>query len=229
MKVALFLLLSLICGVARSTGSLCQEKWFEEDVELLQNKRWGNTMIGVNGNRIRTLNGGTSEFPYYRYDLSFENVSIDFLYNIEGPDYPTASKNWIPQLIKGETVECGDPYKKYCPQYLAYSFWPTPFSDRDVCQICCTTKTSSIADIQMAVRTVPFKYCDSVSNETLVHMTEHVAKFFWVNGTQIRFTYLGSEDPGGNFPAWFMKLSYPWAYSSHIKSYVKYVKRSQEV
>jgi len=207
---------------------LCREKWFAEDLELLNNRNWQNTLAYANGNPIQTLTNPNSPFPYYRYDLTFDNVSLDFLYSIEGPNYPNTSKHWIPQLIRGETVPCNHSDQEFCPQYLAYSFCPTPFSDRDVCQIYCPTKIS-FATLQLAVRTIPFENCASATNTSqneLIHMKEHVAKFFWVDGDQTKFTYLGMENPEENFPAWFMRLFYPWAYGSHVRNYINYVEKT---
>lgn len=229
--VVLVCVCSNLAWVATDTASiipvhsLCKEEWFTDDIDLLNNRNWKNTLAYANGNPIKTLTTDNSPFPYYRYDLTFDNVSIDFLYNIEGPNYPTASKHWISQLIRGETIPCEHSDKEFCPQYLAYSFWPTPFSNRDVCQIYCPTKVS-FATLQLAVRTIPFEHCASAINASqteLIHMSEHVAKFFWVDRTQIRFTYLGMENPEGNFPVWFMKLFYPWAYGTHVRNYINYV------
>jgi len=168
-------------------------------------------------------------FPYYRYDITFTNISIDFLYRIEVTDYPTEVKNWIPQLINGTTVDCGHPDKEQCPQRLSFSFYPTPFEDRDVCQIYCpTTRLEGEGEkyVQAAFRTVPFENCHNFtnsSNKEMIHMTEHVAKFFYIEGTDIHYTYLGMEDPGGHFPVWFMEASYPWAYKSHVSNFIHYV------
>ena len=111
---------------------------------------------------IQTLTPKGSNFPYYRYDIVFNNIHIDFLYRIEVLDYPTESGHWIPQLIDGKTVKPG-------LQWLSYSFWPSPFKDRDVCQTYCSFKRNDTFT-QVAFRTVPFEKCLTATNETLVHM-----------------------------------------------------------
>jgi len=205
--------------------SLCEGEWFEQDLELFKSDKWQNTWASsISGDKhpIQTLIANSSKYPFYRYDLTFENVSIDFIYRIEGPNYAKEVKHWIPQTIEGFTVNCSTQHTTFCPQYISFSFSPTPFSDRDVCQIVCPTKSDEV--IHLSVRTVPFKYCSISITSDLVHMEEFVAKFIWKEDNKVYLTYLGMEDPKGNFPVWFMKATYPWAYRSHVSNYIKYVK-----
>jgi len=207
-------------------NQLCKTKWFPEDWKLYQSKNWKSSYSNkFGGYHVQTMNVKGTPFPYYRYDITFTNISVDFLYRIEAPEYPIRVKNWIPQLISGKIVECKHPDKEQCPQWMSFSFSPTPFKNRDVCQVYCPINRT-IPDgkmIQVAFRTVPFENCQSATNKTLIHMGEHIAKFFKIEEDQIHYTYIGMENPNGNFPVWFMKAAYPWAYKSHIANFIDYV------
>lgn len=216
-------------------NSLCQKDWFLQDWDLYQSPEWKSSYANhFGGYPIQTMKLKGTPFPYYRYDITLTNVSIEFLYRIEVPDYPTEVKNWIPQLINGTTVDCGHPNKEQCPQWLSFSFYPTPFEDRDVCQIYCPiTRLTGGKYVQVAFRTVPFKNCHNFTKDSpkeMIHMDEHIAKFFQIKetsqGTQIHYTYLGMENPRGNFPVWFMELTYPWAYKSHVSNFIRYVEEN---
>jgi len=207
---------------------LCQSEWFAQDWELYQSPDWKSSYANYFGSYpIQTMSVKGIPFPYYRYDITFTNISVDFLYRIEAPEYPVRVKNWIPQLIAGKTVECRHPDEEQCPQWMSFSFSPILFKDRDVCQVYCPINRSvpNGKMVQVAFRTVPFENCQSATNETFIHMKEHIAKFFWIKEDQLHYTYLGMEDPKGDFPVWFMETAYPLAYKSHVANFIEYVKQ----
>lgn len=219
-----------ILGGATSNNalSLCKEEWFKQDIELLNSDKWQKTWsswIHGDKNPILTLTTNTSKYPFYRYDLTFESVPMEFIYRIEGPDYAKEVKNWIPQTIEGFSVNCSSSSmgtkSMFCPQYISFSFWPSPFSDRDVCQIVCPGWYND--KIHLSVRTVPFEHCSGSVNSSLIHMDEFVAKFIWEENGKVHLTYLGMENPKHHFPSWFMRLAYPLAYKSHVHNYIQYV------
>lgn len=217
---------NILSSTHRGSHVLCSEKWFDEDLELFLSDNWEETFASFSGIKIKTMLLPDDRFPYYRYDLHFKNVSMDFLYLIEGPGYAEYVHNWIPQTIEGYTVECDMKNKKLCQQYLAFSFFPLPFSDRDVCQIVCPKKDGDV--IQLAIRTIPFERCsnDGITTAERIHMIEKVGKLIWKKNDEVFLTYFGQENPEGDFPPWFMKLTYPWAYLSHIHNYIAFIQKN---
>ena len=179
---------------------------------LLNSGKWNELEDGLWWNTFEKYN----KWPYFMYTVCVD-LPVETMMDIEVYNYQNYSKNWIPQLIKGEKV--GD-----AVQYLQYDFYP--MTNRDVCQTWHHTLYKKGS--QVYINTVDHPSCPNVLK---VHMFEDVHKFIYPDTDSkgkecTRMTYIGVEDPKGILGKtyWITKFLYVHFYKQHFAAYKEFLK-----